>query len=334
MKIYFPFLVICFSFLSLASCKNDQKKEMRENEKQQEEELVPKTYAEISIKKGGVWEDRKYVGGTFKNVTEISLPKEHSDHSDYIRYEGPGWENPQVAYRLYLDWRNAIDVFGKKVDTMVLANVGTAKSGSYHEMENWGMDILKAGKSLGLGGFGRYVNDTVAHFRNVESTLVKIENSKSSSSIKINYQGWKTGDQSIDLSAALSIYPKDRYTKVELSPSTDLENLTTGIVKSEETSLLQKGGEQGKWAYIATYGNKTLAGENDKLGMVIFYKNQEVTKILEGPHDHLIVFKPGIEVTYYFLAAWEQEKNGINSKEEFLADIDSKLNTLDEKGKL
>ena len=83
-----------------------------------------KTYAEISIKEGGEWNGRKYVGGdSFKNVQELQVPKNHTDHSFFIRYEGPGWENNQVGYRLYLDWRNAIDIYGKKVDSLVLPYV-------------------------------------------------------------------------------------------------------------------------------------------------------------------------------------------------------------------
>ena len=71
-----------------------------------------KTYAEISLKEGGKWEGRKYVGGVFKNVQKLKLAKEHTDHSFDIRYEGPGWESNKIGYRLYLDWRNAIDIFG------------------------------------------------------------------------------------------------------------------------------------------------------------------------------------------------------------------------------
>ncbi|WP_300977302.1 DUF4861 family protein, partial [Flavobacterium sp.] len=72
-----------------------------------------KTYAEISVKEGGKWEGRKYIGGTFKNVQKLKLAPEHTDHSFDIRYEGPGWESNKIGYRLYLDWRNAIDIFGK-----------------------------------------------------------------------------------------------------------------------------------------------------------------------------------------------------------------------------
>lgn len=80
-----------------------------------------KTYAEISAKTDGKWEGRKYKGGTvFKNVDRLKLAPEHTDHSFDIRYEGPGWENNRIGYRLYLDWRNAIDIFGKKTSENIL----------------------------------------------------------------------------------------------------------------------------------------------------------------------------------------------------------------------
>ncbi|MBG7610632.1 DUF4861 domain-containing protein, partial [Polaribacter sp. BAL334] len=59
----------------------------------------PKTYAEISIAQGGDWVDgprghKEYSNGTsFKNISNLNVPKEHTDHSWFIRYEGPGWEN-------------------------------------------------------------------------------------------------------------------------------------------------------------------------------------------------------------------------------------------------
>jgi hypothetical protein len=73
-----------------------------------------RTQAEISVKTGGHFENRKYIGGDFENVNYLRVPDEHTDHSYYIRYEGPGWESDLVGYRFYLDWRNATDVFGKK----------------------------------------------------------------------------------------------------------------------------------------------------------------------------------------------------------------------------
>lgn len=327
-------------FLSAAaviavSCKDNKEEKSQEVVASENSISDQQTYAEISIKKGGEWQGREYVGGAFENVEELTLPEGHTDHSYYIRYEGPGWENSQVGYRLYLDWRNAIDVFGKKTDTMVLSQVGQDGFDSYHEEAPWGLDILKAGKSLGIGSYGRFMNDSVAHFRNVENTTVRILNSEGSSRVEIEYSGWKTGDKTIDLTSTLIIYPEDRFTKVRLDPSESLEGLTTGIVKFENIDLNQKQSENGNWGYIATYGNQTLAGDEDKLGMAIFYKTDEVAEVKEGPHDHLVIFQAQEEpVTYYFLAAWEQEPNGITTREGFFEDLDSKLQTLEENGRL
>ena len=55
---------------------------------------------------------------------------------------------------------------------------------------------------------------------------------------------------------------------------------------------------------------------------------------MEGPHDHLVVFSPSENITYYFLAAWEQEKNGLTSQEEFVAVIDAQLQKLEEEDEL
>lgn len=325
----------CLVLLSLISCNSNKEGEKQEDsEAKVTEKKQPNTYAEISIKEGGQWENQIYKGGEFINVPELDVPENHTDHSGFIRYEGPGWENAHVGYRLYLDWRNAIDIFGKKVDTMVLANVGHPYSGSYHEMADWGMDILKAGKSLGIGGFGRFLNDSVVHFRNVENTTVNIQNTPNSSSVKIHYKAWDAGESTIDLSANLSIYSEDRFTKVELSPSESLSGLTTGIVKFDDIPLMQNTSQDGTWAYMATYGNQTLAGKEDKLGMAIFYKTSETERTLEGPHDHLVVFNPKETITYYFLAAWEQEKNGLATKEEFVKDLNTKLQKLEKEGEL
>ena len=174
--------------------------------------LSPKTYAEISIATGGKWIDgsrghEEYSGGSFTNVQTLKVPKNHTDHSWYLRYEGPGWESNKIGYRLYLDWRNAIDIFGKVTDSMVLHKVGQDGFDSYHEPQSWGQDILKVGSGLGIGSIGRIVNNKVLHFKEVDSTFATIENSSKKSAVIIDYKGWKTGDAKIDLKSVLSIQP-------------------------------------------------------------------------------------------------------------------------------
>lgn len=326
--------ILSIVFLSLLSCK-DKKTDTETISKEEvsEEMSSQKTYAEISIAQGGKWVDgprghAEYSDGiSFKNVDELQVPPQHTDHTWFVRYEGPGWENSQVGYRIYLDWRNAIDIFGKKVDSIVLPYVGQDGFDSYHEPTAWGQDILKAGKSMGIGGYGRIVADTIVHFQKVKNTFAKMENTESSSSVNIFYEGWESGNEIIDLKSKLTIYPEDRYTKAELTSSKEVIGICTGIVNHSVNFHKKEG---SKWAYIATYGVQTLATPPDNLGMALFYNLNEVTEQKMGAHDHLVIFKPTTKtLTYYFLGAWEQEKNGLKNETDFLADLNKKLELLD-----
>lgn len=292
-----------------------------------------KTYAEVSVKNDGKWEGRKYIGGTFKNVQTLKLAPEHTDHSFDIRYEGPGWESNKIGYRLYLDWRNAIDLFGKKTENIILPLVGQDGFDSYHEMQDWGTDILKAGKGIGIGSIDRYLNKERLHFYAVDSTIAKVSNTSKNSGVKVSYYGWKTASDKIDFSSELTISPDQRYTKHTIHPSKAIEGICTGIVKQKNTDLLKKESQNKKWAYIATYGTQSLVP--DKLGMAIFYEVNTIESLVDAEFDYLLIFKPRTTPTsFYFLGAWEQELGGIKSKEEFITYLDQKLEVLNKKSKL
>ncbi|OXA78525.1 protein of unknown function [Flavobacterium aquidurense] len=293
-----------------------------------------KTYAEISSKTDGKWEGRKYKGGTvFKNVDRLKLAPEHTDHSFDIRYEGPGWESNRIGYRLYLDWRNAIDIFGKKTSEMILPRVGQDNFDSYHEMSDWGADILKAGKAIGIGSIDRYLNNEKLHFREVDSTIATVVNKTTESGVKVNYYGWKTASDKIDFISELTIKPDQLYTQHTIKASIEIKGICTGIAKQKNTDLLKKESKNKKWAYIATYGEQSLVP--DKLGMAIFYQTSSIESSPETDLDYLLVFKPTTKATtFYLLGAWEQEKNGIKSKEEFVKYLDEKLEILNKKAKM
>lgn len=286
------------------------------------------TYAELSKKVKGKWEDSVYTGGEFKNVTRFNSPNQLTDHSYFLRYEGPGWENQQVAYRLYLDWRNAIDIFGKKTTAMVLQDVGKDNYDSYHQDAQWGLDILKVGNALGIGSYARHAEGVTHHFKKVKNTQVKIENKQDNSTINIDYKNWETAGFKTNLSAAISIDNQDITFKVQLKSSTPATGLCTGIKVFDQAPVFQKKGT--KWAYIATYGPQTLVNDSQQLGMVIFYQLNQLKELKKTQDDHLVIFKDNSQnVVYYAGAAWDQQVNGIKTKKEFENFINRKLNQLD-----
>jgi len=281
-----------------------------------------RTQAEISHKVGGIFENRKYIGGKFKNVSYLKLPPEHTDHSLYIRYEGPGWESDKVGYRFYLDWRNATDIFGKKVPDMVLQNVGQDGFDSYHEPADWGMDILKVGESLGIGSIAMWEDGKANRVAETSSVDCKIvANGPVYSQIRTKYLGWKVGAGQYDLISDLSITAGSRMTKHQLEISGGAQNLCSGLAKHPDTEYFQSDMDKGGWAFIALWGKQSLAGDN--LGTAVLFNTKQLSEINEDQLNHVVVLKPDQnKVTYYFTAAWEQEPGGITTKDGFQEYLD------------
>jgi hypothetical protein len=288
-----------------------------------------KTQAEISIKKGGQFVDRVYQGGLFENVDKLIVPPEHTDHSFYIRYEGPGWESDLVGYRLYLDWRNAIDIFGKKTPEMVLHNIGQDGFDSYHEPANWGMDILKVGKSLGIGSIASWTGEKAQRVSETSQITCEItSNGPLFSSIRIIYSDWVINNNQYNLESVISIKAGSRMSSMNLNIDPIPENLCTGIVKHPEGKRLKPDTTPRSWTFLATFGKQSLS--DDMLGMAIIYRQDKLISIEEDDHSHVVVLDPSDgSVDYFFLAAWEQEPGGIKNEQEFIDYLNLEIERLE-----
>lgn len=292
-------------------------------------EYPRRTQAEISHKVGGKFKNHKYYGGQFHNVQFLRVPPEHTDHSEFIRYEGPGWESDKIGYRLYLDWRNAIDIFGKKVPDLVLHKVGLDGFESYHHMADWGMDILKVGDALGIGAIGWWDGEKVHRVSKTDSvTCAILSSGPIFSKIQLQYYGWSIPKEKINLTSALSIWAGSRMTHHEIWVSKDFASLCTGLVKHDSAKAFYSQNPRGDWAYLALYGRQSLSG--DHLGMAIVYPVKHFVQLAEDPVNHVVVLKSANGyLDYYFLAAWEQEPGGIRTEKEFLKYVEEVINYLD-----
>ncbi len=291
--------------------------------------VFPKrTQAEISIKNGGEWKGREYIGGHFENVESLKVPQEHTDHSGYIRYEGPGWESDLVAYRFYLDWRNATDIFGKTTHDMVLQKVGQVGFDSYHELNDWGMDVLKVGNSLGIGAPAYFERGKAIRVDSTDSLRSEVfVNGSIYSSVKTNHYGWRVAGNKLNLRSYYSIHAGSRLTHHQIVYDGDTDNIATGIVKSDSAQLYKNEGSTEAYGYIATYGRQSL--NEDNLGLAVLFPADKLKQITADDYSDIVVLKPANkEVNYYFLAAWELEKNGIKNEKDFLSYVEQMAKEL------
>ena len=311
-----------------------EEKTLTLKETDQVKKYSARTYAELSMKPGNIYYGGKFHGDKFVNVTKIKVPTIHTDHDALFRYEGPGWESEKVGYRFYLDWRNANDIFGKKVNKLLLAGVGihdtVAQDDSYHNMMDWGMDIFKVGNSLGIGSIGMLEDGKVNMVSKTDSIYCKIPyNGPVMSEIKTSYFGWKVGEKKYDLDSRLLITAGSRLTKCEINISDNPENIVTGLAKYEGTDFIKNNGKD-KWGYIALYGKQTLAGPDDELGIAVFYENKDLIGLAEDDLSYVLKLRPSNgKVNYYFCAAWDQEPNGIKNESQFIKYLDKAIEKLD-----
>ncbi len=280
-----------------------------------------RTQAELSHKQGGAFENRKYIGGYFVNVDSLRVPDEVTDHSYFIRYEGPGWESDKVGYRFYLDWRNGTDVFGKTTSDMVMQQVGLDGYDSYHNLQPWGMDVLKVGKSLGVGTLAVFQDGVANRVAETDSMISVItENGAVYSSIRTNYYGWKAAGLTMDVHSQLGIHAGSRLTHHAVQVTGDSpQNLSTGIIKDKKARLHSSKGEGSGWGYVASYGKQSLNGEGDNLGIAVLFRAADLIDFAEDANSHVVQLRPSKgKAEYYFLAAWELEPSGITNEEQFL----------------
>jgi len=300
-------------------------------------ELPQRAQAELSVKQGGEWRPREkdpklkeYVGGAFVSVEKFTPPPEHTDHSNLIRYEGPGIESDKVGYRIYLDERNGFDIFGKKTERPTLQNVGLDGYESYHQPAAWGMDILKVGASLGTGAFGFWNGKGVELVSKVDGWDASVtEPGGLYASFRISYKGWNVGGKKSNVSADFSMRGGSRLVHTRLHSDSGLPMLAIGVVKHPDTELLLGSTDvmEMAYSYVASWGQQSLDGA--MLGMAVLFRRGALQSQVTTNSDYVAVVAPrGQDFDYHFLAAWAGEPGGIASKAAFVAYLEQQSEEL------
>lgn len=296
-----------------------------------------RTYAEIAHKIGGKFERKitekynrlQYVAEKYAWVKPnyLRVPDGFTDHAYYIKYEGPGWESDKVAFRFYLDWRNAIDVFGKRTPGIVLPFVGVDGYDNYHNLDTWGMDNMKVGRALGIGSIATWDGEKAVRVEEKDSTISYIKaDGKIRSQVMTTYYGWNANGVKSDLQSLISIDAGSRASHMELLMDKAVDNIATGFIKSKNAEFF-KSDDKGEWSYIASFGKQSL--NNDMMGLTVFYRTKQLKEQTEDALNHVVVLKPDNGyVEYYFMPTWELDWEPVVTKADFQRCINEVLNRL------
>ena len=267
----------------------------------------------------------------YKPVEEELRPKGHKPGM-FERYqmEGPAWGNDKVAFRNYFDERNGKDIFGKTNGELNLVNTGVDED--YHELQDWGMDILKVGPSLGAGALAIMDEGKIRRLTDTDTAkFVKVVDGPVRAVMQLQYEGWKVGDKSYDLTEEISIWAgKYGYNSRVVMPGVEeKKTLVTGIVNLHSDTVYQ--GDARDFKIIYTHAKQSANKPSDYLGMGIlvdkkYYAGMESTpkgKKDEVSDTYAIKMNYDGEVSYSFYAGWELTNKEFKNKQKFFEVIEN-----------
>ncbi len=250
-------------------------------------------------------------------------PRTHTAFNQ--KYEGMGWESDRVAWRLYFDRRNAIDLFGKRQPVLAL-DYFAQPSVDYHQESPFGRDIYKNGDALGIGAIGALVDGKPVKVSDVaERTWKIVADGAVRSIVDLNYKNWKVGGKTVDLTSRITIWAGQHYFEHSVTlQNGDGVQLVSGLPAKPNVDVVRLSSPPNGRAryYVATWGKQVLqtgatATESlpdQNLGLGIMLPNVSNTEAegLTDTANHLVkvpLEKKGASSTgkFYVVAGWDQE---------------------------
>ncbi len=248
--------------------------------------------------------------------------------------EGPAWENDRVGFRLYFDVRNGKDIWGKLIKNMVLDDVGRDSASNYHALDEWGMDLLKVGSSLGAGALAVWIpslngKDSLVRVggANVGTTVYEqVADGPVRAIFRIHYKNWNLHPSIEPLSITEEIqiwggqlFYDSKLTVQSLPPNA---SLVTGIVNLHNAEKYEVSEGEG----VVLYTHHLQSENKDRLGMAVMLAKNEL-KEFDTPQNadtdirntYLVkmISANNQSNKFRFYAAWEKSEPSLAERNNF-----------------
>jgi len=260
----------------------------------------------------------------FTPTSKHTRPSDHTAQSTpfLYQYEGPGWESELVAFRAYFDSRNGKDIFGKTKPQLISHQIGT--EGNYHQLQDWGMDVLKVGSSLGAGALAILKNDSIYRITGEKkASFEKLTSGPIRSVVRLSYEDLTIGDVSYDLEETISIWAGKRHyeSSVNLSSENKADTVVTGIVnlKGLDSKMIDTENAQILYTHGKQSENKDIMG----MGIIVprdgcfgFGDAPKEGSGVTNTYTALLKSNKGA-YRYAYYVGWELENPQFSNKEFF-----------------
>lgn len=249
-----------------------------------------------------------------------------------LHHHGPAFENEMVAYRIYFDHRQTVDIYGKYKQGLELKHTQFYPD-KEQKAQGYGDDVLWVGQTFGLGTLRGWDGNAPQMLTDVEHrTLKLVARGPLRTIVEVIDDGWKapcpTTKERISMNTRYTLYAGKRDCEVSISFNKPVpsHNFSTGIINVKNSVEHSNGkGLRGCWGTDWPVSEKDSAGhKRETVGLGIYIPQKNVVKELTANKDNypFVVGNINRQFTYHITFCSDNETWGFHSAKEWFAYLD------------
>ena len=255
-------------------------------------------------------------------ILSVTFPGDANTREMYNSIYGHGAviENPWVAYRIYMDNRQSLDLYVKQTPQMELDVTGFYTTPEQID-EGYGCDVLWAGQSVGAGSFRGYQGQPVT----IDTVASRTQTVINNSTVEMIDQDWIFNGHPIRMKQTYSMQPdsRDLLVEIQLEGYQPDDLFATGVQKLETNNqgFILPNGLAASWG--SNVPDKKHPDQIEDVGLAIVVNPENIVDSLEDDINYLYLIKPDSngKITYKVVAAGNREKNGFKDAESWFSYI-------------
>lgn len=276
---------------------------------------TPKVYVEMLLSNKKIKESNK------QNLYISNLTVDRNVNPYWsIHHHGAAFENEMVAYRIYFDHRQTVDIYGKYKKGLEL------KQTQFYPDDNqkkagFGDDVLWVGSTLGLGTLRGWDGSKPTMLTDVEKRSQRIiSRGPLRTIVEVKDIAWipQPGQEPIDMTTLYILYAGRRecYVKAKFNKPIANYKFSTGIINVKNSKeYTDNKGLRGCWGTDWPVSEKDSAGhKKETVGLGIYIPNEYIVSEEPANKDNyaFVISSKTNEICYKILFCSNNEDFGFH----------------------
>lgn len=244
---------------------------------------------------------------------ESSISSETGNLYKMLHHHGPAVENEFAGFRLYFDFKVAIDVYNKTKPGLELAAASWYPT-TEQQKKGWGADQYKVGTTVGLGGVRLWDGEKPVYLDPVKMRTARVKKEATFSYMEMLSEGIPYKGDTIDVLVRVTVFSGVREAKVEaFAFSKNPVQFMTGINYFPTTKTTETAN------CISTWGlhPEDVAAFQLKIGAAIIFNPADFVSIKKAETEYQMVSKPTKYISTWINSVCEKEKK-FSTEEKYL----------------